>query len=439
MAVFDENWMKAKASITERGIFMFNNDLLSDVSLVVKASSDESEPGLKAKQTKMAIPAHKFVLSICSPVFFAMFCGKMALRAKSVDLPDCEYEGVLEMLRYMYSGNAVLNKNNVMQVLYVAKKYMVNSLAHECVRFLQSELDPENVFSVLRHVQQYDEKILVDQCWEVIDRETEKAVKSVEFATIERSLLEEIVKRDSLTIKEVELFKAVDLWASKESERQGLTPDGNVKRIILGETIVKQIRFPVMEEKEFACVVLDSELLTLQEVANMMKHFNSVLASSVGFHGDKRAGTLQSCFRFLDVGCSLEYGHKEYSLCLRVDKDIVLHGIRLFGSEEKECEVTLTVKENGSGVIVNKSGKFSSVLVHRRDLCYPGFDIMFDPVNLKKDVIYLVKGKVEGPMSRFCGYCSFPLVSECDVKFFFWNRNEEKSCKQFSEFLFKLP
>ena len=116
MAVFEEKWQSAKENITERGLFMFNNDLLSDVSLVVRGSSDEGEPS--AKKTKMAIPAHKVVLSFCSPVFFAMFCGELAEKSDSVDLPDCEYEGVLEMLRYMYSGEAKLNENNVMQVLY---------------------------------------------------------------------------------------------------------------------------------------------------------------------------------------------------------------------------------------------------------------------------------------------------------------------------------
>ena len=38
-----------------------------------------------------------------------------------------------------------------------------------------------------------------------------------------RCLLEEIITRDSLTISEVELFKAVDLWASEECERKGLS------------------------------------------------------------------------------------------------------------------------------------------------------------------------------------------------------------------------
>ena len=369
MAVFGENWEKTKASITERGIFMFNNDLLSDVSLVVRASSIEGEP----KKSKMAIPAHKFVLSMCSPVFFAIFSGEMVERSDSVELPDCAYEGVLEMLRYMYSGWVELNESNVMEVFYVAKKYMVNSLADECVRLLRKKLlNLANVFCVLQHAQQCDEKILVDQCWDLIDRETEEALKSEGFATIERSLLEAVVKRDTLTIREVDLFKAVDLWATKECERQGLTPDGNVKRCILGEMIVKEIRFPVMEQKEFAGVVLDSEILTLQEVGKIMKHFNSLLTSPVGFHGDKRVGRYQSCFRFSGAGDEVrvyrsdDYG--EECLHFLVDKDVVLHGICLFGSANNEYEVTLTVKEIRSDVIVvNKSGKFSSVLVHKKD------------------------------------------------------------------------
>ena len=179
MAVFDENWQKTIASITERGIFMFNNDLLSDVSLIA-LSGDEDDP----EKRKMAIPAHKMVLSICSPVFFAMFCGKIAEKSDSVDLPDCEYVGVLEMLRYMYSEKTELNQSNVMQVLYVAKKYQVNSLVDRCIKFLQENLNTRNVFSVLSYGQQYDERILVDHCWEVIDGETEKALKSEEFTTI---------------------------------------------------------------------------------------------------------------------------------------------------------------------------------------------------------------------------------------------------------------
>ena len=170
----------------------------------------------------MAIPAHKFVLSICSPVFFAMFCGEMAQKSESIELQDCEDEGVLEMLRYLYTKEVKLNENNVMLVLYVAKKYILKSLADECLDFLLRNLDVSNIFCILSHAKQFHEIYLADRCWEMIDRETVEVVKSDEFATLDRSLLEAMVKRDTLTIPELELFKAVDMWATKECERQEL-------------------------------------------------------------------------------------------------------------------------------------------------------------------------------------------------------------------------
>jgi len=120
----------------------------------------------------------------------------------------------------MYSDEVILSGSNVMGVLYLAKKYMVPSLVDKCTKYLHDNLDPSNVFSILPSAQKYEEKSLVDRCWEMIDIETEEAVKSDGFATIERSLLEAVVVRDSLTIEEIELFKAVDLWATRECERQ---------------------------------------------------------------------------------------------------------------------------------------------------------------------------------------------------------------------------
>ena len=221
------------------------------MKFVVRKTDGESE-------SKQVIPAHKFVLSISSPVFEAMFYGELAETGDSIELADCEYESLLELFRYMYSDEVKLNGSNVIGVLYLAKKYIVPSLADRCTEYLENNLDPSNVFSILPSAQKYEEKDLVDRCWKVIDKQAQKAVKSDEFVTIERSLLEAVVIRDTLTIEEIELFKAVDLWAKRECERQGLAADGAIKRRILGEDVIKGIRFPTIKQEDFASVVLDS-------------------------------------------------------------------------------------------------------------------------------------------------------------------------------------
>ncbi len=102
---------------------------------------------------------------------------------------------------------------HVMQVLYLGNKYMGHSLAMKCNEYLRRNSKTSNVFCILPHAQKFEDKDLEDRCWEVIEKQTEEAVTSDEFVTVERSLVETVVKSEKL--KEVELFKAVDRWAIK--------------------------------------------------------------------------------------------------------------------------------------------------------------------------------------------------------------------------------
>ena len=55
-----------------------------------------------------------------------MFYSELAETRDSIELPDCECESLLELFPYMYSDEVNLSGSNVMGVLYLAKKYMVN-------------------------------------------------------------------------------------------------------------------------------------------------------------------------------------------------------------------------------------------------------------------------------------------------------------------------
>ena len=329
MSIVEKNWQITRPTMRERLKFVFNNDLFSDVKFVVRSAKDESA-------SKQVIPAHKFVLSIGSPVFEAMFYGELAETRDSIELPDCEYESLLELFRYMYSDGVFLSGSNVMGVLYLAKKYMVPLLAEKCTDYLQNKLKPSNVFSILPFAQKFEERKLTERCWKVIDKQTEEAVKSDGFKTIERSLLEVLVERDTLNIEEVELFKAVNLWATKKCEEQGLSTDGSEKRKILGERIVKGIRFPVMKQQEFAGVVLDCKILTQDEAFCLVKYLNSIPDTPVGFPVDKRSGSelFQRCCRFGVVehtGSGYHYSVPKKRDCLlfTVDREISLLGVTL--------------------------------------------------------------------------------------------------------------
>ena len=387
---------------------MFNNELFSDVKFVVRKTHGKSE-------SKQAIPAHKFVLSISSPVFEAMFYGELAETRDSIELPDCEYESLLELFRYMYSDEVNLSGSNVMGVLYLAKKYMVPSLADRCTEYLLNSLEPSNVFSILPSAQKYEEKNLVDRCWKVIDKQAEEALKSDDFPLIERSLLKEVVKRDTLTIEEIELFKAVDLWATKECERQGLAADGAIKRRILGEKIIKGIRFPTMKLEDFSSAVLDSDILTKKEIVSIIKCFGSASSSPVGFSETKINNfqfdsDIQRCCRFgsLDVTGWHYGGSNVDAISFSVDKDIVLHGVCFFGSKNNTYSVFLTVMDaNSKLILASNTERISSNVLQGKNSSYYGYKVMFDKrkIILKKNKKYDIWAKISGPHSLSGVHC----------------------------------
>ena len=404
------NWQTTRPTVRERTKFMLNNDLFSDVKFLVRNSDGESE---------------------------------LAETRDSIELPDCEYEIVLELFRYIYSDEVNLSGSNVMGVLYLAKKYMVPSLAEKCTEYLQDNLDPSNVFSILPSAQKFEEGNLVDRCWTVIDEQTEAAVKSEGFATIERSLLEAVIVRDTLSIQEVNLFQAVDLWATKECEKQDLAANGEQKRRILGEQIIKAIHFPVMKQEEFAAVVLDANILTREEIIIFFKFFTSTLTSPVGFPDTRRSGIIHRCGRFASVSESgWVYSGGKDCLVFSVDKNIMLHGLCFFGSENNDYTVTLEVKDaSDNSTAVSKAGTFSSQLLQYKSSNYYGFEVLFDSaVKLKGNTRYQIEALISGEKSwRGDGGMSTAQSSNVLFTFsssgFFGNGTSQLN-GQFPEFMF---
>ena len=246
-----------------------------------------------------------------------------------------------------------------------------------------------------------------------------------------------------MNIKEVEFFKVVNRWAEKECEKQGLVAEGSVKRRILGERIVKGIRFPVMEQKEFASVVLKCDILSKKEICDLVGYFNSVLDTSVGFCETKRAGSIGKISRFCSLATGWRYGgcRTEY-LELTVDKNIKLHAIRLFGSDSSNYSVTLEVfNRNTYSRVEIKTGSYSSKLMKCTIGDYQGFEIEFEPsVALKGNSKYQISAAIAGPPSWY-GLDGMSSVASSGVKFSFWNTGSGQTMifeGQFAEFVFEL-
>ena len=438
----DDHWQTKCLTISERTRFIFNNELLSDVKFIVPVSNSESG-------SRKMIQAHKFVLAIGSPVFYAMFFGEMAETKNAIELPDCEYESLLELFRYLYTDEVNLTGSNVMHVLYLAKKYMLPSLADKCGAYLQENLEASNVFSILPHAKKFEDQDLESRCWKVIEEHTEEAVTSDEFVTLDRSLVECVVKKEVLNVKEAELFMAVDRWATQEIKRQGLNPDGETKRRIIGEELLNAIRFPLMSQKEFLSVV-PNNILTTKEIFDLMKHYNGMLTSPLQFSASPRTRRVGTCHRFLSFRnpWSIRWWYvtnRSDRICFTVNKDIHLIGVEHFGREGGTYTVRTQLIDTVSGsCVASKSGVYSSEEKHQEVTKYYGFTVLFDDaVPIKQNNCYEVVSLINGDTSWY-GNQGKKTV-ECLGVIFTFSNSEEKTDSnytvvdmgQFPAFLFE--
>lgn len=449
MAFVDESWQSKCPTIRDRTTHIFNQDILSDVKFLVPVSNRaESE----SKRVQVMIPAHKFVLALASPVFFAMFYGQLVDPTDTIELPDCDFESLLELFRYLYTDNVNLNGNNVMQVMYLAKKYLVPSLVEKCTEYLKDILDVSNVFCILPYANKFEDIDLQDRCWKVIERHTEEAVTSDDFVTVDRSILESLVTKEVLAVKEVTLFKALDRWSRNECKRQGMFPDGDAKRRMLGEEIVKAIRFPMMSQKEFCSVVPDCNILTMKEIVDMMKHYSDVLTSPLQFLKIPRIH-LHWCFRFGKLPSPAiapnlsptvsDYGGVLSNICVTTNQDVNVLGVQHFGCEHGVYKVSIEIKEtirNGSSLI-RESGWYLS---EKDKVCdYYVFDVFLPrPLCLESRKTYKISSTIYGPVAWY-GQGGKSVVESAGVTFLFSKRKSNQLTDinkgQFPALIFTLP
>jgi len=265
------NWQSTKMTVKERISFLFNSSILSDVTFIVGRDN-----------LQQRIPAHKFVLSVGSAVFDAMFNSTLATSEEEIPLPDVEPASFLALLKFLYSDEVQIGPETVMTTLYTAKKYAVPALEKHCVDFLKRHLCADNAFMLLTQARLFDEPQLAALCLETIDKNTPEALGAEGFTDIDINTLSAVLDRDSLRIKEAKLFAAVIKWSEAECLRQNLVLNPDNKRAVLGR-VLGQIRFPLMTVEEFAQGPAQSGILTDRECVSLFLHFTVNPKPPVGF------------------------------------------------------------------------------------------------------------------------------------------------------------
>lgn len=302
----------------------------------------------------------------------------------------------------MYSDEIELDADTVLATLYAAKKYIVPALAKACVSFLETSLEAKNACVLLSQSRLFEEPELTQRCWEVIDTQAELALRSDGFCEIDLHTLEIILRRESLNIREAQVFQAALRWAAAECRRQGLVATPRNQRAVLGKALYL-VRIPSMTLQEFADGAAQSDVLTLKETRDIFLWFTASNKPSLEFCLVKRVGlSTQRCHRFQSSAYrsnQWRYRGRCDSIQFAVDRRIFMAGLGLYGSScgKAEYSVKIELKRQGT-VLAQNLTKFLS------DGSSCTFPVWFEhPVQVEQDTFYTVSAILDGNELSYFG------------------------------------
>lgn len=278
-----ENIVDSDLTLDSRKELLFNADG-SDVKFMFATVTESSN-------VETCIHAHKRILSIGSCVFDQMFNGLMAASSLSNDshtlvhIPDIPVECFKNMLNYIYTGSVELDEDNVLVVMYAAHKYQVYKLESLCCNFLYKKMDISNVLEIYEMTKIFDNDI-AKQCLQWVDDVFADITKCESFFNLKKATLMDLLKRDTLNISELNLFRSIYKWADNYCTEASMLPsDENLRK---AADDFKYIRFPTMTFQEFAeCNLYGANILTPEEKVDVWDAISNIRPSS-RFNSTKR-------------------------------------------------------------------------------------------------------------------------------------------------------
>ena len=385
---YHDDWQSSKKTVLERNTYMFDNELMSDVSFVCGESS-------------RIFHAHKYVLATSSAVFYSMFYGNLAQKESIIRITDADEESFNEFLRYLYTDDCKITAENAIGVMYLAKKYLIWSLAEKCCNVLEASIKPDNVFALLEQAVQFDENDLEAKCWNKVSEKTQKCVNTEAFCDIGSHTLNALLKKETLDITEVELLNAVLKWVDSECARQGINieEDKTARRRVLGDSVY-EIRFLAMSQEDFAKYVSPTGILTDAELVSIFQKFSGLDVADLKWKKYEKRGYACPVISFsrFDLanavsGQWLCPGNKSDALTLTINKPVLFHGVRLFGdSSGSQYEVEFTIKSK------TVTGTYTS---EQDDDGVWGYEVMLlKPISLLPSEDFTIIARVKGPDSH---------------------------------------
>ncbi|RWS20431.1 hypothetical protein B4U80_12081, partial [Leptotrombidium deliense] len=170
-----------------------------------------------------------------------------------IELTDVKSEHFAQILEYIYTGKIIFETlENAVQLVPQAKQYELNRLHHDILDIIQSNLNLENIwhlFQVVKLTEEVEEIFL-----EFLDNNATETVKRAEVLYLSHDIFEKLIRRDTFSPNETEIFEMTKNWLQKNQNHR---------------EVIKHIRFALMSEDEQENIMRESNgLVTRNDITH---------------------------------------------------------------------------------------------------------------------------------------------------------------------------
>ena len=164
--------------------------------------------------------ANRMVLSCYSDYFQNKFRTKTDYQ-ESVKLDDVDEKSVKLIIDYIYSGAITIDKQNVLNLLEIARFLRMNDVKEFCFEYLESTINSDNCIGRFNLAKQYENDSLLKKYYQHQSNHLDEVSDQIEFKNLSAADLKScIFNLDRDKVNEMLLFQAILTWTNHDQENR---------------------------------------------------------------------------------------------------------------------------------------------------------------------------------------------------------------------------
>ncbi|XP_068729466.1 kelch-like protein 3 [Montipora capricornis] len=169
--------------------------------------------------------AHKLMLAAASPFFLSLLVSDMREGKEQfirIELEEATESVMEEVLKYVYTGNVTVTKENAHDLVAAADYLLLPGLKTLACGFLEENITTENCIFNYYFADKYQCLELMGESCEFINSNFSSVMKTDDFLKLNIEQVMKWVSSDDVTVtSEEEIFKGIVKWVThKKSERE---------------------------------------------------------------------------------------------------------------------------------------------------------------------------------------------------------------------------